>query len=75
MAVADAVADRWVVLCVTFTEPEVPVIDDVAVSVTVTRLLPALENLTVKLPTPPENVEFAGSTAPESVEVKCTVPA
>jgi hypothetical protein len=64
-----------VVFCVTFTVPDVPVIEDVVVSVTVTCFVPAAENLTVKLPTPPENVEFAGSTAPVSFEVKCTVPA
>ena len=75
MAVAAAVADRWVVFCVTFTEPDVPVIDDVLMSMTVTCLVPVLENLTVKLPTPPENVEFAGSTAPASLDVKWTVPA
>jgi len=73
--VAAAVADRCVVLCVTVTEPEVPVIDDELVSVTVTCLVPAAENVTLKLPTPPENVESAGSTAPASVDVKCTVPA
>ncbi len=74
VAVAAAVADRCVVLCVTFTEPEVPVIEEL-VSVTVTCLVPAVENVTLKLPTPPENVEFAGSMAPASFDVKCTVPA
>ena len=54
---------------------EVPVIDDVTVSVAVIVWLPVVFRVAENVPVPLDSVEFAGSTACASVLVKCTVPA
>ena len=53
---------------------EVPVIVAVTVSVAVTVWLPAVLNVTGKVPAPLVNVVFAGRIADASELVKCTVP-
>ena len=65
--------------CVVTPDPtvialDVPVIEEVAVSVAVTVWLPGVFSVTAKFPDPFVNVEFAGSTAEPSELVKCTVP-
>jgi hypothetical protein len=55
--------------------PEVPVIDEVTVSVAVMVWLPAIFSVAENVPVPFVSVVFAGSTAWLSVLVKCTVPA
>jgi hypothetical protein len=54
---------------------EVPVMEEVTVSVAVMVWLPAVFSVTENTPTPLVNVEFAGSVAEPSVLVNCTVPA
>ena len=53
---------------------DVPVIDEVTVSVAVMVWLPTVAKVTEKVPVPDVNVEFAGRVADASVLVKCTVP-
>src|SRR5436190_190381 len=55
--------------------PDVPVIEDVAVSVAVRVCDPDVLSVTENVPAPLVSVELAGSTASPSVDVKCTVPA
>ena len=76
-AVADAgalTAKCVVAPAVTATALEVPVTDEVTVSVPVMDWLPDVLNVTGNVPTPLASVEFAGSTACASLEVKCTMP-
>ena len=53
---------------------DVPVIEDVNVSVAVIVWLPAVFNVAEKVPVPLVSVEFAGRTDCPSLLVKCTVP-
>ena len=55
--------------------PDVPVIDDVTVSVAVIVWFPAVFNVAENVPTPLVSVESAGNVAKPSLLVKCTVPA
>jgi hypothetical protein len=55
--------------------PEVPVIDEVTVSVAVMVWLPAVFSVAVNVLVPLVSVLFAGSVAAPSLLVKCTVPA
>ena len=59
----------------TLTVFDVPVIEDVTVSVAVTVWLPAVFRVALNVPVPPASVAFAGNTATPSLDVKCTVPA
>jgi hypothetical protein len=54
---------------------DVPVIDEVAVSVAVIVWPPAVLSVAMNVPVPFVSVLFAGKEAVPSVEVKCTVPA
>jgi hypothetical protein len=65
--------------CVAAPEPtvialEVPVIEEVTVSVAVTVWLPSVFKVTWNTPVPLESVEFGGSIAAGSLLVICTVP-
>ena len=51
-----------------------PASDEVTLSVAVTLWLPAVLSVTVKACCPLDNVEFAGSTAAESLLLNFTVP-
>jgi predicted RNA-binding protein with TRAM domain len=55
--------------------PDVPVMEDVTVSVAVIVRFPAVFSVAENVPTPFVNVESAGKVAEPSVLVKCTVPA
>ena len=55
--------------------PDVPLIDDVTVSVAFTTRLPTVRSVALKFPTPFVSLAFALSVAEVSVEVRCTVPA
>ena len=55
--------------------PDVPVMDEVTVSVAVMLWFPAVFSVAENVPTPLVNVELAGSVAVPSLLVKCTVPA
>ena len=59
----------------TVTVPDVPVMDDVVVSVAVIVWFPAVFSVAENVPTPFVNVESAGNVDPPSLLVKCTVPA
>jgi hypothetical protein len=59
---------------VTRIDGEVPVIDEVLVSVAVTLCRPGVFRVTVNVPTPAVNVIFAGKVAALSVLVMATVP-
>lgn len=79
---APAVADAGAVTakCVaaageTAIGAEVPVIDDVTVSVAVIVWFPAVLSVAENVPVPLTSVEFAGRTAWPSLLVKWTVPA
>src|SRR3974390_3348712 len=75
VAVAGALTEKCVAAPAdTAIAAELPVIDDVAVSVAVIVWLPAVFNVAVKVPTPLVRVAFAGRTAAPSLDVKCTVP-
>jgi hypothetical protein len=54
---------------------DVPVIEEVTVSVAVTVRLPAVFSVALNVPVPFVSVLFAGKLALASVLVKCTVPA
>ena len=69
-ATAKCVADA----AVTRIEADVPVMDAVIVSVAVTVCVPAVFSVSLNVSVPFVSVEFAGSTACPSLEVKCTVP-
>lgn len=58
----------------TVMELDVPVMDEVTVSVAVTVCVPSVFSVTENVPTPFVNVEFPGNVADGSVLVKCTVP-
>jgi hypothetical protein len=58
----------------TVIAPEVPVIDEDAVSVAETVCAAVLKSVTATLPVPLLNVASAGSTARLSLLLKCTVP-
>ena len=58
----------------TLIELDVPLSEDVAVSVAAMVWLPLAFNFAEKLPVPLVSVELAGNTACGSVLVKCTVP-
>jgi hypothetical protein len=62
--------------CAAFTviAPEMPVIDEDALSVTIIVCAAVLKSVTAKLPVPLLNVASAGSTARSSLLLKCTVP-
>ena len=65
--------------CVAAPEPtaialEIPVIEEVTVSVAVTVWLPRVFKVTRNTPVPLERVEFAGRVAAGSLLVICTVP-
>lgn len=59
----------------TVMELDVPVMDDVTVSVAVMVRAPGVFSVTENVPTPFVNVELAGNVADGSVLVKWTVPA
>ena len=61
-------------LAFTLIEADVPVMDAVIVSVAVTVCVPAVFSVSLNVSVPFVSVEFAGSTACPSLEVKCTVP-
>jgi len=54
--------------------PDVPVIDEVTVSVAVTVRLPIVRRVALKFPTPFVSLAFELSDAEVSIEVRCTVP-
>jgi hypothetical protein len=58
----------------TVMELDVPVMDEVTVSVAVMARVPGVLSVTENVPVPFVNVEFAGNVADASVLVKCTVP-
>jgi hypothetical protein len=58
----------------TVIEPDVPVIDEVTVSVAVIVCDPAVFRVVLNEPVPDVRGESAGRTAAPSVDVKCTVP-
>ena len=58
----------------TVMELDVPVMDEVTVSVAVMVRAPGVLSVTENVPVPLVNVEFAGNVAAPSVLVKCTVP-
>ena len=59
----------------TVISPEVPVMEEVSVSVAVTVWVPTVANLTRNPPVPLDRVELTGRIASPSVEANCTVPA
>jgi hypothetical protein len=59
----------------TVIEPDMPVMEDVVVSVAVMVWLGAVFSVAENVPTPLVKVESAGNTAKPSPLVKCTVPA
>ena len=74
-----AVAGAETVKCVaavalTVTLLDVPVIEELSVSVAVMVWVPAVFSVAAKVPVPLVRVEFAGSTACPSLLVKWTVP-
>ena len=74
VAVDGAETLKWVAGFVTVTVEDVPVIEELTVSVAVIVRLPAVAKVTENMPVPDVNVEFAGSAAAASELVKCTVP-
>ena len=74
VAVDGAETLKWVAGFVTVILEDVPVIDEVRVSVAVIVWVPAVAKVTENVPAPDVNVEFAGRVADASVLVKCTVP-
>lgn len=58
----------------TVMAPDVPVIEEVTVSVAVMVWFPAVFSVIENVPTPLVNVESAGNVATPSVLMKCTVP-
>ena len=69
------VTEKWVAApALTEIELEVPVMELVAVSVAVMVRGPVVLRVTENVPVPLVSVEFAGSTAAPSLEVKWTVP-
>ena len=58
----------------TVMELDVPVTDELTVSVAVMARVPGVLSVTENVPVPLVNVEFAGNVAAPSVLVKCTVP-
>ena len=71
---SDPAARIGAVRAATAIVPEVPVIDDVTVSVAFTVRLPTVRRVTLKFPTPFVSLAFEPSDAEASVEVRCTVP-
>ena len=66
-----AETEKWVAApALTAMLPEVPVMEEFPVSVAVMVWLAAIFNVALKVPVPPVNVEFAGSTAVPSVLAK-----
>ncbi len=76
VAVAGAVTKKCVAVPeLTVMLEEVPVMEEVTVSVAVTVCVPRVFKVTEKVPEPFVRVAFAGNTACPSVLVKWTVPA
>lgn len=68
------VSEKWEAGTTTLIEFELPVMEDFAESVAVTVCVPAVLSVTENVPAPFESGESLGSTARESVLVKCTIP-
>ena len=71
---SDPAARTGSVRTTTVIVPDVPVIDEVTVSVALTVRLPIVRSVALKVPTPLVSFAFALSDADVSLEVKCTVP-
>ena len=70
-----AVTLKWVAAAgLTVIVPDVPVIEEVTVSVAVIVWVPAVFSVTENVPAPLVSVELAGNVATPSLLVKCTVP-
>jgi hypothetical protein len=69
-----AATEKWVV-ALTRMLPDVPVIDDVTLSVAVIVCVPPVIRVALNVPVPAVSTEFAGRVAAPSLPEKCTVPA
>ena len=74
MSRSDAGAGVGFGACATATKLEVPVIDELTVSVAVSVCPPAVLSVAENVPVPLASVAFAGSDAFPSLLVKWTVP-